>query len=352
MRIQGRILGLIVLLALIALVVPSTIHATPLLQEYQGAVAYPTPNAVLRGQVAVMGTANHAEFWKYEVWAAPGVNPQLPDEQWFRLMVGEAPIVGGQLALWDTAAMPDGTYTLRLRVVRLDGNWQDFDVAPLVVANTTPPTPMPTVPPPPTETPTTVAQPPAIPPGTPGTDKVIHLTFDDGPDPTWTPEVLRVLARYNARATFFAVGRYAEVYPQLIQAAVAAGHTVGNHTYSHWSLVGLSREQFSREVLRAEEALGGYGVKCLRPPYGHTDANTRAYAAELGYSVVMWTIDPYDWQQPGASVIASRVVSRAYPGAVVLFHDGGGNRAQTVAALESVLFQLSQQGYRFEPVCR
>jgi peptidoglycan/xylan/chitin deacetylase (PgdA/CDA1 family) len=88
----------------------------------------------------------------------------------------------------------------------------------------------------------------------------------------------------------------------------------------------------------------------LRPPYGATDANTRQYAADAGYAVVLWDIDPQDWRRPGAKVIADHVVREAYPGAIVLMHDGGGDRAQSVAALETILRELSQKGYVFRNV--
>jgi len=91
-------------------------------------------------------------------------------------------------------------------------------------------------------------------------------------------------------------------------------------------------------------------VKYLRPPYGATDANTRNYAAALGYAVVMWDIDPQDWRQPGADVIASHIISSVYPGAIVLSHDGGGDRTQTLAAYETVMRELSAQGYVFRNI--
>lgn len=118
--------------------------------QYQGAVVTPRPNAVLRGQVSVEGTANHPDFWKYEIQVTPGLDQNARDDLWIRILVREQPVVNGQLAVWDTTRLPDGVYTLRLRVVRLDGNWQDFDILPLNIANTAPPTSTPV---PPTNTP-------------------------------------------------------------------------------------------------------------------------------------------------------------------------------------------------------
>ncbi|MGD8905127.1 MAG: polysaccharide deacetylase family protein, partial [Anaerolineae bacterium] len=94
----------------------------------------------------------------------------------------------------------------------------------------------------------------------------------------------------------------------------------------------------------------GQDVRHLRPPYGATDANTRQYAADAGYAFVLWDIDPQDWRRPGAKVVSDHVVREAYPGAIVLLHDGGGDRTQSVAAVETILRELSSQGYVFRNV--
>jgi len=189
-------------------------------------------------------------------------------------------------------------------------------------------------------------------PPTPEAGGVIYLTFDDGPtDPEWTPQVLEVLDRYDAQVTFFVLGRLAERFPDLIDDEVDAGHSVANHTFDHHTLDGIGREAFFDELQKTEEILGEKGVKCLRPPYGATDAYTRAYAAELGYSLIFWNIDTQDWRKPGAEAIASEVIDKAYPGAIVLMHDGGGDRSQTLEALETILETLISQGYVFEVVC-
>ena len=181
---------------------------------------------------------------------------------------------------------------------------------------------------------------------------MVYLTFDDGPSGSYTPQVLAVLRRYNARATFFAIGQQVPAYSGLIREVAGAGSTFGNHTYNHIRLTGISRETFRREIWATEAVLGPYATRCLRPPSRALDASTRAYAEELGYRIVMWDIDPRDWRRPGAEAIAGNVLQRIGPGKIVLLHDGGGNRAQTVAALEIILSTLSAQGYRFEPVCR
>jgi peptidoglycan/xylan/chitin deacetylase (PgdA/CDA1 family) len=202
----------------------------------------------------------------------------------------------------------------------------------------------------PTATPTSPL-PTAIPPE--DSNNILYFTFDDGPtSPSWTPQVLATLKRFNAKATFFTLGQNAQRYPELIQAEYEAGHSVANHTLDHQSLSGISREAFFDEVLATQNILGDRGTMCLRPPYGATDAFTRAYAAELGYQIVMWDIDTLDWKRPGAVAIVQEVLDKARPGAVVLMHDGGGDRSQTLEALDNVLSQLSAQGYRFEAICR
>jgi peptidoglycan/xylan/chitin deacetylase (PgdA/CDA1 family) len=181
---------------------------------------------------------------------------------------------------------------------------------------------------------------------------IVYLTFDDGPTPPYTPQVLSLLDQYGARATFFVLGRNGEKHRDTLQAAHEAGHVLANHTWSHRSLSGISQEAFNEEVQATEELLGEWAAPCLRPPYGATDAFTRAYAAELGYEVVLWNLDTLDWSRPGAEAIVSAVTDSVYPTAIVLMHDGGGDREQTVTALESVLSELSSRGYALEPLCQ
>jgi peptidoglycan/xylan/chitin deacetylase (PgdA/CDA1 family) len=164
--------------------------------------------------------------------------------------------------------------------------------------------------------------------------------------------VLEALAEHDAQATFFVLGQNARRYPEIVQAEYQANHVIANHTLDHRSLSGIGREAFFREVLDTQEILGARGTHCLRPPYGATDSYTRARAAELGYTVVMWDIDTEDWRRPGPEAIATEVLGKAFPGAVVLMHDGGGDRSQTVEALKVILGQLTDQGYRFEAICR
>ena len=182
----------------------------------------------------------------------------------------------------------------------------------------------------------------------------VYLTFDDGPSAPFTGQVLDLLARFNAKGTFFALGTNAQTMPELTRRAALEGHSFGNHTMSHGSLQGIDHDAFFNEVTAAQsvidELVGAASTRCLRPPYGATDSFTRAYAAELGYAVVLWDVDPRDWARPGVDKIVSSIVEGSGPGRIILMHDGGGDRTQTVAALEQVLIQLSDQGYAFEPL--
>lgn len=181
----------------------------------------------------------------------------------------------------------------------------------------------------------------------------MHLTFDDGPDPRWTPQVLALLRRYDAKATFFAIGRSVEQHPALARRIIRDGHMLGNHTYSHADLTQLTASRFFLEVDRTRDAIRratGVTPTLLRPPYGAVSRATRALAAARGYRVSLWDVDPQDWRRPGAGAIVGTVLAGVRPGANVLFHDGGGDRSQTLAALRELLPVLAARGYTFAPL--
>ena len=180
---------------------------------------------------------------------------------------------------------------------------------------------------------------------------VIHLTFDDGPSTAYTPKVLDVLARYDAKATFFVLGSLTERHPDLARRITDEGHTLANHTWNHEDLSGLPQASFDGIVSRTQAILGEHATPCLRPPYGSVDAFTEGYASAHGLELVMWTVDTKDWLRPGARTIANRIIQGARNGAIVLMHDGGGDRSQTVQALEIALERLSELGLRYEPLC-
>ena len=192
------------------------------------------------------------------------------------------------------------------------------------------------------------------------------LTFDDGPDPTWTPQILDVLRQNNVHASFFIIGESGAAHPDLVRRIVAEGHELGNHTYSHPNL-GESSPLVTEFELNATqrliEALTGRSTILFRPPYfGDAEPTTvdevrpLEVSERLGYLTVGLRIDPDDWARPGAPAITRRTLMGAQSrdpetrGRVVLLHDGGGDRSQTVAALPSLIRGLRAQGLRLVPV--
>ena len=177
--------------------------------------------------------------------------------------------------------------------------------------------------------------------------KVLYLTFDDGPHEEWTPKFLDLLARFQAHATFFVVGVYANLYPALIQREIDEGHGVANHTYYHSHLDKLSVERVAWELFSTQTAIGVDNQSpCFRPPYGILPPDAWNVVVGQGYEVVIWDIDSLDWKESDAEAIAAPVLERAYDGAIVLMHDGGDERPATLAALEMVLTELGSQSTR------
>ena len=188
----------------------------------------------------------------------------------------------------------------------------------------------------------------------------IALTFDDGPDPKWTPRVLRVLTRHHARATFFMVGAKVARHPALVRRVRRAGNEIGSHTFTHTNLSRVGRVRSAVELSLTQTALAGavgINTSLLRLPYSSEPSSSTTgevaaarRAAGYGYLVVFATNDPEDWRRPGAAVIANRSLPEGSAGAVIMLHDAGGNRAQTVTALDSILTVLSARGDRFVTV--
>ncbi|MFD8752390.1 polysaccharide deacetylase family protein [Kitasatospora sp. NPDC059577] len=184
--------------------------------------------------------------------------------------------------------------------------------------------------------------------------KVVYLTFDDGPSPAYTPKVLATLARYGVRATFFEIGQNVAAHPSLTGQVAQQGHSVQNHSWSHPDLRRLSAGAVDSQVSATDRAIRARTDRtptCLRPPYGAVDGTVRSRAAALGKQVVLWSVDPADWSRPGAAAIRSRVLDHVRPGSVVLLHDGGGDRSQTVAALPTIIATLKARGYTFATLC-
>jgi peptidoglycan/xylan/chitin deacetylase (PgdA/CDA1 family) len=180
----------------------------------------------------------------------------------------------------------------------------------------------------------------------------IFLTFDDGPFQPWTEQIVDLLAEYNAHATFFIVGRQAVGATELLQKIYDGGNGLGNHGYNHANLTGVSQAFFDAEVGDTSALLGDLDSKCLRPPYGAIDNNVIDFAGQLGLSVAKWNMDPEDWRSPGPDKIARHVIDNARDGSIVVMHDGGGDRSQTVEAVRTILKTLTAEGWQFKALCR
>ena len=178
----------------------------------------------------------------------------------------------------------------------------------------------------------------------------VFLTFDDGPDPTWTLRVLDVLRAAGIKATFCMIGRYARAYPDVARRVVAEGHALCNHTDSHASLDRLSAAAVDAEIQNAGnsiQAATGVRPTLFRFPYGRTSATANGVVGRLGLRVLPWNVDPSDYTRPGTDTIIARVAQAVKPGSIILFHDGGGDRSQTVAAITSLITSLRAAGYTF-----
>ncbi|MFJ2672871.1 polysaccharide deacetylase family protein [Streptomyces sp. NPDC087525] len=180
----------------------------------------------------------------------------------------------------------------------------------------------------------------------------VNITIDDGPDPVWTPQVLRLLKDSGTKATFCMVGTQAEAYPDLVKDVVAAGHRLCNHTVSHDTTMDTKSEAYqSQQILDAErmitKASGGVRPQYYRAPGGAFTPYSRQLAASRGMRPLGWNVDSKDFERPGVDTMVATVKSEIADGPTVLFHDAGGDRSQTVAALREVLPWLRQQGYSF-----
>ncbi|HET7580981.1 MAG TPA: polysaccharide deacetylase family protein [Bacillales bacterium] len=185
--------------------------------------------------------------------------------------------------------------------------------------------------------------------------KVMALTFDDGPSPKSTPGILDVLKKYNANATFFVTGENVKKYPELVRREVREGNEVGNHTYTHPSFRGASREQILKQIEKTEQAIQEVihqTPTLFRPPEGYYNETIINAAREKGYTVVMWSWDQdtMDWSRPGVGSIVQKVVTHASNGDIVIFHDYVPGRTQTIAALKEILPELKEEGYEFVTV--
>ena len=180
--------------------------------------------------------------------------------------------------------------------------------------------------------------------------KVIALTIDDGPSPVYTPEVLRLLEQYQVTATFSMVGFEVAAHRSVAREVAAAGHMIANHTWSHVDLAVLKPVTVADQINRATSAIHtvtGRVPTLFRAPYGAWSPVVLKHCAQAGMTPLDWSVDPRDWSRPGVTSIVRNIMRNTKTGSIILEHDGGGNRSQTVAALKIVLPRLLAAGYRF-----
>jgi peptidoglycan/xylan/chitin deacetylase (PgdA/CDA1 family) len=167
----------------------------------------------------------------------------------------------------------------------------------------------------------------------------VYLTFDDGPS-TYTPAILNILRASHSTATFFELGFRQAEHPAEVAQVRAEGSNIGNHTYNHPDLTALAPGQIRWQIAHGPRS------RCIRPPFGATNPAVRRLLAQQGLREVLWTVDTKDWSRPGTTHIIQAATGPAvHAGSIVLLHDGGGDRSQTVAALPKIISILQQRGY-------
>ncbi|MFB6841576.1 polysaccharide deacetylase family protein [Streptomyces sp. NPDC056361] len=180
----------------------------------------------------------------------------------------------------------------------------------------------------------------------------VNITIDDGPDPRWTPQVLDILRQNGVKAVFCMIGPQAKAHPELVKKVVADGHRLCDHTMTHDTSmdkksVAYQKQQILDAKKMIEDAAGGAKVEYYRAPGGAFTPDSRRIAAAAGMRPLGWNVDTKDFEQPGAASIVNTVKGELSNGPTILFHDGGGDRSQTVSALRQVLPWLKEQGHAF-----
>ena len=184
-------------------------------------------------------------------------------------------------------------------------------------------------------------------------EKIIALTFDDGPHPRYTDEILDILSEYNVKATFFVIGKNAELYKKQLKRIVSEGHEIGNHTYSHVTSGKVTEAEFQHELEKTHEiikSITGIDTTLFRPPTGYCDVTTVKSAARLNYKIIVWTVDTKDWAHVSTENIVSNVKNYVSGGHIVLFHDYVTAPSPSPRALSVLIPHLISLGYRFVTV--
>lgn len=179
----------------------------------------------------------------------------------------------------------------------------------------------------------------------------VALTFDDGPHPQLTPQLLDVLRNEGVRATFYVIGRNVETYPEIARRIVAEGHEIANHSWSHPTLTAISAARLEKEMTSTTEVIQrvtGRTPTNMRPPYGAVNERVRqSMFKDHGFDVIMWSVDPLDWRRPGAEVVRQRLVDGAKPGGILLAHD---IHPGTIEAMPGTIRDLKAKGFGFATV--
>ena len=188
----------------------------------------------------------------------------------------------------------------------------------------------------------------------------VALTFDDGPSPLWTPRILDELKALNVKATFFVLGKHVEQYPNIAKRLVAEGHEIENHTYEHHVLIYYKTYELEKDIKKTESivrAVTGRTTRYFRPPKAWLMGGEKAKVREMGYRVVLWSLNSKDWVTFDDKYMVKHILSNVQPGDVILFHDSGGvfgteggNREETVKTIHQLVPKLRERGYRFVTV--
>ncbi len=179
--------------------------------------------------------------------------------------------------------------------------------------------------------------------------KVIALTFDDGPWPESTAQVLDILKQNQIKGTFFLIGQNVKNYPALVKREIAEGHVIGNHTWHHWYQY-LNPQAAAYEIVHTADLIyqvTGIKTNLFRPPGGIMHNGVADYARNSKYAIILWSSDSVDYSRPAVPKLINNVFRKAKPGGIVLMHDGGGNRSKTVQALPEIIANFRKQGYTF-----
>ncbi len=183
--------------------------------------------------------------------------------------------------------------------------------------------------------------------------KRIALTFDDGPHPRYTPQILDILKKYGVHATFFTIGINADTYEDLIKREIEDGHEIGNHTYHHYHTKDIQANILIADILACSKALEGktgHAPRLFRPPEGICTDEIKALCEEMGYTIVMWSIDTRDWAKTPVAKIVSNIQKNICDGSIILMHDFTGKNSPTPAVLRQIIPMLQRSGYEFVTV--